>query len=437
MLIEFTTKNFRSFRDETKLSMIATADKDNLDNIISMDKNKLKLLKSAVVYGSNGSGKSNLIKALNAMQSIVLSSSKEQRGDEIKDIDFFAFDIKDKKLPTLFEVIFIVDNIRYQYGFSATKTKIYEEWLYSFPKAAKRTWFTRFLNEESDSYEWEYTDGKYLNANKDKMKLYIETTRDNELFLSKIIQLNNKEAIPVFDWFKTELKCAGIEGWNDGESVTLDFLKSEDKKNLILGLMNDMGIQVNDIKTKEEKFDISKLNLEDEMPDELKQKIVHDLSDRSFVETKFLRKLKDEKMVALNLAEESDGTQKIFSLLGPFLDALEKGYVVVMDELHNSLHPLLLKYLVSLFHNKDINTKNAQLIFTTHETEILNQDIFRRDQIWFCDKDATFASELIPLTDYKPRKSEKLSKGYLIGRYGGIPILEEDIKFSIKKIMGL
>lgn len=230
MLIEFTTQNFRSFRDETKLSMIATADKENLDNVMPMNTYKLNLLKSAVVYGSNGAGKSNLIKALNAMQSIVLSSSKEQRGDEIKNIEPFVFDVQDKKLPTLFEVIFIVNDVRYQYGFSATKAKIYEEWLYAFPKAAKRTWFTRFLNEESDSYEWEYTDGKYLNASKDKMKLYIDTTRDNELFLSKIIQLNNKEATPVFDWFQDELKCAGIEGWNDGKNVTLEFLESEDKK---------------------------------------------------------------------------------------------------------------------------------------------------------------------------------------------------------------
>lgn len=437
MLVEFTTKNFLSFRDETKLSMIATADKDNLDNIIPMDTNKLKLLKSAVVYGSNGAGKSNLIKALSAMKSIVLSSSKEQRGDEIKDIEPFVFDVQDRKLPTLFEVIFIVDDVRYQYGFSATKTKIYEEWLYAFPKAAKRTWFTRFLNEKSGSYEWEYTDGKYLNANKDKMKLYIETTRDNELFLSKIIQLNNKEAAPIFDWFKSELKCAGIGGWSDGERVTLNFLKSEEKKNLILEFLNDMDIRVSDIKIKEEKFDISKLNLPDDVPDDLKQKIVHDFNDRSLIETQFLRKLENEKIVALDLDVESDGTQKIFALLGPFLDALDKGYVVVIDELHNSLHPLLLKYLVSLFHNKDINTRNAQLLFTTHETEILNQDIFRRDQIWFCDKDATFASELIPLTDYKPRKSEKLSKGYLSGRYGGIPLLEEDIKLSIKKIMSV
>lgn len=440
MLIEFTTKNFRSFRDETKLSMLAATtnkDKDKLDNIISINTNKLKLLKSAVVYGSNGAGKSNLVKALIAMKNIVLASSKEQRGNEIKDINSFAFDVEDKKLPTLFEVIFIVDDVRYQYGFSATKTKIYEEWLYAFPKAAKRTWFTRFLNEKSDSYEWEYTNGKYLNASKDKMKLYIDTTRDNELFLSKIIQLNNKEAIPVFDWFQNKLKCAGIEGWDDGENVTLDFLESEDKRKLILGFLNDMDIRVSDVKIKEEKFDVSKLDLPDNMPDELKQKITHDFGDKLLLETSFLRKLKNEKIVGLDLSEESDGTQKIFSLLGPFLDALEKGYIVVVDELHNSLHPLLLKYLVSLFHDKDINTKNAQLIFTTHETEILNQDIFRRDQIWFCDKDDTFASQLIPLTDYRPRKSEKFSKGYLNGRYGGIPLLEEDIKLSIKKIMGL
>ncbi|MDD3343383.1 MAG: ATP-binding protein [Sulfurospirillaceae bacterium] len=435
MLVEFTVKNFRSFHDETQLSMVA-ANKKNLDNSIVLDENQFMLLQSAVIYGANGAGKSNLIKAFNAMQHIVLSSAKEQRGDQIKSIEPFIFDENSRSAPTLFEVIFIVDAIRYQYGFSATKTKIMQEWLYAFPKAAKRTWFERLWNEESQQYIWVDNDGKYLKANKNKMALYKDTTRDNELFLSKIVQLNNKEVTPIFDWFNNTLKCAGIDGWNDGDSITRDFIESQTKKQLILQLLHDMDIGIDDIKLNKEEFDVRKLP--DEVPSELKQKLESDLKGKILVETQVLRTLSDKTLVPLNLEEESDGTQKLFSLLGPFLDALENGYIVVIDELHNSLHPLLLRYLVSLFHDENINQNNAQLIFTTHETEILSQEVFRRDQIWFCEKDRDFNSTLVPLTDYQPRKNvENLSKGYLSGRYGGIPAIEKMTKEKIQKLMGM
>lgn len=437
MLVEFTVKNFRSFRDDTQLSMVA-ADKKNLDNSIVLEQNQLILLQSAVIYGANGAGKSNLIKAFHAMKQTVLTSAKEQRGDQIKFIEPFIFDEKNINEPTLFEVIFIVDAIRYQYGFSATKTKIMEEWLYAFPKAPKRTWFERSWNEESQQYIWVDNDGKYLKANKDKMTLYKDTTRDNELFLSKIIQLNNKEVAPIFDWFDTTLRCAGVDGWNDGEKVTRDFIESDIKKQLILQLFHDMDIGIDDIELNKEEFDPAKFKLPDEMPNELKQKIENDLKGKILVETQFVRKLPNERLIPLNFEEESDGTKKVFSLLGPFLDALENGYIVVIDELHDSLHPLLLRYLVSLFHNKIINKSNAQLIFTTHETEILNQDVFRRDQIWFCEKNKNFGSILVPLTDYQPRKNvENLSKGYLSGRYGGIPAIEKITKEKIQKLMSM
>ncbi len=437
MLVEFTVKNFRSFHDETQLSMVV-ADKKNLDNSILLNENQFMLLQSAVIYGANGAGKSNLIKAFNAMQHIVLSSAKEQRGDQIKSIEPFLFDENSRSAPTLFEAIFIVDSIRYQYGFSATKTKIMEEWLYAFPKAAKRTWFERSWDEASKQYIWVDNDGKYLKANKDKMTLYKDTTRDNELFLSKIVQLNNKEVTPIFDWFNNTLKCAGIDGWNDGDSITRDLIESETKKQLILQLLHDMDIDIDDIHLKKEEFDLAKLQLPDDIPQELKQKIENEYKGKMLVETQVLRKLSNEKQIPLDLNEESDGTQKLFSLLGPFLDALENGYIVVIDELHNSLHPLLLRYLVSLFHDKNINQSNAQLIFTTHETEILSQEVFRRDQIWFCEKDRDFNSTLVPLTDYQPRKNvENLSKGYLSGRYGGIPAIEKMTKEKIQKLMSM
>lgn len=436
MLINFSVKNFRSFRDLATLSMVATTDNDKIDNVISPEYSKLKLLNSAVIYGSNSAGKSNLIKALSAMKKIILSSSKNQIEEKIKYIQPFIFDDASKSMPTLFEVIFIIKGIRYQYGFTATQEKIYEEWLYSFPKSFKRVVFYRNFNSDTNEYEWETNNGKYLDANKEKVDLYKETTRDNELFLSNIVQLNNKEVVPVYDWFAKQFKSAGIDGWNDGEKITLKYLEQEEKKQMILNLLSDMDIHIDDIKVKEKDFDISDLDFKDNLPADIQEKLVEDFTGKKLRETQFLRTINNSS-ISLNLREESDGTQKIFGLLGPFMDTLENGFVLAIDELHNSLHPLLLKYLVQLFHSKDINRKNAQLIFTTHETEILNQDVFRRDQVWFVDKNSRYQTDLIPLTDYSPRKSEKLSKGYLSGRYGGTPNIEEEIKANIKKCFGM
>lgn len=132
------------------------------------------------------------------------------------------------------------------------------------------------------------------------------------------------------------------------------------------------------------------------------------------------------EIVLFELDDESDGTKKLFSIAGPWLDTLRNGFVLFVDELHDSLHPVLVRYLVSLFHDKSINTKNAQLIFSTHDTSILSQDVFRRDQIWFCEKSEEQCTELFPLSDFRPRKGhENLERGYLSGRYGALPYPKE------------
>jgi len=147
--------------------------------------------------------------------------------------------------------------------------------------------------------------------------------------------------------------------------------------------------------------------------------------DKSLVSVKTAHVSDNGKKVLFDLGDESDGTQKIFALAGPWLDTLENGYVLVIDELHDNLHPLIVEFLVKLFHGKETNPRNAQLIFSTHDTSILNQEVFRRDQIWFCDKDRHQATKLYPLTDFSPRKGiENLERGYLSGRYGALPYLK-------------
>ena len=168
------------------------------------------------------------------------------------------------------------------------------------------------------------------------------------------------------------------------------------------------------------------------MPEAVRKEMLERFKDETFFNVKTAHILDNGKEVLFDLADESDGTQKIFALSGPWLDTLENGYVLVIDELHDNLHPLIVRFLIRLFHNLETNPRNAQLVFTTHDTSILSQEVFRRDQIWFCDKDESQATQLYPLTDFSPRKGvESLERGYLSGRYGALPYLKD-----IKNVMG-
>ena len=176
------------------------------------------------------------------------------------------------------------------------------------------------------------------------------------------------------------------------------------------------------MKLESKKFDISVLP--DDMPAELKERLLKDLEGEEFVDIKTVHTTAQGKDVLFELDDESDGTRKIFSFAGPWIDTLRNGKVLFIDELHDSLHPHIVKFLVDLFHSKKTNPKNAQLIFTTHETSILDQDVFRRDQIWFCKKETDQTTEIYPLSDFSPRKGvENLEKSYLSGRYSALPVV--------------
>lgn len=190
-------------------------------------------------------------------------------------------------------------------------------------------------------------------------------------------------------------------------------------------------MDIEDIEIEVGEFDPS--NLPDDMPVELKEKIAQDLKGKELIKgAKFYHLNHYGKKVALDFDDESDGTQKLFAFIGPWIDSLENGNILLIDELHDNFHPLMVKFLIEMFHNKDMNKSDAQLIFTTHETSVLNQDTFRRDQIWFCEK-RNRATNLYPLTDFSPRKGvEDLEKGYLSGRYGALPFFQ-DISMAMGK----
>jgi len=414
MLIEFSAANFRSLRNRQTFSLTKAKGDELIETntFKALAVNEFELLRSAAIYGPNAGGKSNVLLGLQAMKKIVLESATSlQRGDKLP-VTPFRLGKATRHAPSEFEVTFIVNQVRYQYGFSATTDRIHEEWLLAYPKGRPQRWFGRAWNEQDQDYEWEL--GSNLTGEK---QLWQKSTRDNALFLSTAVQLNSEQLQPIYDWFDNTLRMANIAGWSPGFSASL-CEKSE--KTQVMDFLRAADLNIEDIIVEKKPFDVNALP--DEMPEQLKDAIAGDLKDKQLINIKTVHKSIEGKTVTFDFKDESDGTQKLFAFAGPWIDALANGCVLFIDELHDNLHPRLVQFLVQLFHNRETNPKNAQLIVTTHETSILNQEVFRRDQIWFCEKGEDQGTTLYPLTDFSPRKGrENLELAYHSGRYGALP----------------
>lgn len=412
MFVEMNVTNFRSFRDTQTFTLVKGKGNELLENTFSIEGVKdLGLLNSAVIYGANASGKSNLLRSLRTMKKVVTQTS--QRGDKLPVVPF-KLDPTTLNQPSEFEVIFIIDGIRYQYGFSANEDKIFEEWLFAYPKGRAQKWFERIFNFETQNYDWSFS--SLLGGTK---QLWKEATRENALFLSTAVQLNSEQLKPLFDWFDKKLKFGDIGGFSPGYSISLCV---ENKKNDIMKFLRAADLNINDIEIKKEEFNPS--TLPSDMPAFLKELLINNMKDGQVVDVRTAHLNNHNKAVFFDFEDESDGTKKLFAFAGPWMDVLKNGYVLFIDELHDNLHPKLVQFLVKLFHSKETNPKNAQLIFTTHETSILSQDVFRRDQIWFCERNKMQSTSLYPLSDFSPKKGkENLERSYLSGRYGALPFI--------------
>lgn len=416
MLIEMSVANFRSFRETQTFSLVKGkgGELQSSNTFSAAAVSNIELVRSAAIYGPNASGKSNFLFAVRTMKRVVLESAlKLQRGDQLP-VTPFRLSPETRLSPSEFEATFIVRGVRYQYGFAATTERIHEEWLLAYPKGRAQRWFGRAWNEDDQRYDWEL--GSNLMGEK---QLWQKSTRDNALFLSTAVQLNSEQLQPIYDWFKQTLRLANVGGWGPAFSASLCEKRG---KAQVMDFLHAADLHIDDILVESKPFGLDALP--EDMPELLRDAIAGDMKDKKILDIKTVRKGSDGKPVALDFTDESDGTQKLFSFAGPWIDALTNGYVLFIDELHDNLHPRLVQFLVQLFHNKETNPRDAQLIFTTHETSILNQEVFRRDQIWFCDKGKDQATVLYPLTDFSPRKGrENLELAYLSGRYGALPFI--------------
>ncbi len=422
MLIEFSVTNFKSIQNTQTLSLVASPASElrEQNSFITNEKGALRLLRSAAIYGPNASGKSNLIEAINFMDNFVGKSSKEGQEGEPIEVKPFLFNTTTRTGSSEFEVIFLQEGVRYQYGFAVNSMSVNHEWLIAYPEGRPQRWFERKFDALNKKEDWYF--GSKFKGHKTVLQ---ETTRSNALFLSTAVQFNNEQLKPVFNWFQQKLRIIGVGGLAPIYTTTL--CENEKDRKRILEFLNAADLSIKDINIERKRFDPT--DLPSDMPEPIKDIIRKDLDGAEFSEAKFLHIVEGtEEVVTLEADDESVGTKKLFAMAGPWLDVIDNGHVLFVDELNNSMHPLMVRFLIGMINNPQINRKNAQLIFSTHDTSVLDNELFRRDQIWFTEKDAMNATNLYPLSDFTPRKGEALEKGYLKGRYGALPYIG-DVRF--------
>lgn len=405
MILEFSVKNFLSFKEKVTFSMIANSNKELNDNYVEIGGNKV--LKSAAIYGANASGKSNLFKILTLVVLMLRSSNSVDINAKLPLIPF-KLDKGSVNKPSEFEIKFILDETRYVYGFIADKDKIYDEYLYYYPNGRETKIFDRTnINE----YSYTQKDEKILREIEAK-------NAQNKFFLATATNWNFDKTKAAYNFLTNGIgTCNNLEILKNMAykmyETNPDYLKD-----FAIDFLQKADFNIED-------YQISQIDVPGEFLTAIPEFITKTLPDKSKAyQVLFKHKNSDNY---LSIDEESLGTQMIFAFI-PFLaDSLKNKKVLIIDELDKSLHPFLVQYIVEIFNDAEINKNGSQLIFNTHDTNLLDLNILRRDQIWFTEKNSeTGESDLYSLSDFSVRKQENVEKGYMLGRYGAVPFIKND-----------
>lgn len=403
MLIRFSFKNFKSFKNENCLDMEATSLKEHEYNVAKIDNGEY--LKVSAIYGANASGKTNVLQAFDYMKKRILVSDDSKKNSPIDEENVYSFMINND--PIALEVEILAKNNKiYKYGFEVLKDKIISEWL--FEKRVNK--FYSIFERENNNVS--------MKPNKISELVNID---ERTLFLNiySKIDRNNEDFSNVYDWFVNstylDLGNPNFERFINNR-VSLKILSDENYKKELLKFIKTFDSGIEGIKTAPDSIEAIK-------------------SNNGIIDIEVIHKGENGELKALPFYLESNGTRKMFHLFDFFMDALKSGMVLFVDELDAKLHPLLTRYIINLFHNSEKNIGNGQLIYSTHDTVNLNKETFRRDEIWFAEKDKNGISEIYSLSDYimedengnakKVRNDATYNKDYLTGRYGAIPVLEE------------
>jgi hypothetical protein len=415
MLIEFWVTNYRSFKGKNRFSLVASSDKDlEVSNVVSTSNPSVpRVLRAAALYGANASGKSNFIRAFQLFRGLVVESANIN-PEATLNIQTFRLDPESETAPTEFELTFFRDGVRYQYGFALTPRRVIEEWLLVYKTKQPQTWFTRNYNTKTQTDDYKFSEAHF----KGNRTLWSSATRANALFLSVAIQLNSEALRPVYDYIAQNLTIFE-NGSGPIPEFTINHIATHGSgPKFIRDFLAEADISIEDIALKEVKGKTRTLQL-----DFATGGILHEGEQEQAMLLPTFKHKASTGSAVFDFDDESEGTRKLFNLAGPLFEILAKGQVLIVDELDRSLHALLVRQLIAMFHDPYVNKNNAQLIFTTHDTSLLDVAHLRRDQIWFAEKNIDQASTIYPLTDFSPRKNEALERGYLGGRYGGIPII--------------
>ncbi|RTQ45467.1 ATP-binding protein [Hymenobacter gummosus] len=423
MLIRFTVRNYKSFREAAEWSLLASPDTTReADNVVAVPEFGLRLLRSAVVYGANASGKSKLVQALMFMRDFVRNSSRDtQKGDAIP-VEPFRLSTVTEHEPSEFEVVFLHEHTLYRYGFTATTSQIVAEWFYYRPKTKEVELF--------------YRDEQGIRLHKTRFSGIIQSLvtgrniRENALLLSVAAQFNNAIAVKAFEWFDDKLN--GLSGLSSDtyQGYSMSQVLKPDQKQRMLDLLRQADLAILDVEVETVDFEQVSATLPSSLRQKIKEQTKQGNKPIIYSDVRTARLQYDASQQAAGAVlfsltdDESAGTEKFFYLTGPLLDVLDNGMVFVVDELDSRLHPNLVARIVALFNSRTLNPHNAQLLFNTHNSNLLDNSSFRRDQIWFTEKDVFGASSLYSLSDFTGvRKDGRYEDYYLRGKYGAVPIL--------------
>lgn len=415
MLLEFSCSNHKSIKDKVVFSLIASKDTTNEELLYNFG--SINVLKNAVVYGANGSGKSNLIDSMLFVKNLVINSINYQPGDGIRQTPHKLAGFQE---DSTYSIQFVTKNTRYAFGFSLNNRLVVDEYLYYFPNGRQ----VKIYERNSNTF-----------VSGDKFKGKFDTCKDvlkpNRLLLSCAANFSSvQEILDVFSFFRDDLviyRGLGLDNWMNYSLMTMH--DNPKVKNAVMAFINGLGTGIKDIKIDVEKKNIDASVLPTFLSDETKAEILK--MPTNHIKATVVYDTFDVDL----MTEESTGVKKLFEFICPLVDIIVKGKVLICDEIESNFHEAIVYGLVDLF--RQLKTgESAQMIFTTHDTSILNLDLFRRDQIWFTEiKSNTRSTDLYSLSEIKNvRKDENVGKGYISGKYGAIPMLNESLAISIKTL---
>jgi len=415
MILSFSIKNFRSIKDESLLSFIADTEINEHDTSLSKT-DKFEILPVAGIYGANASGKTSILQALGFFF-VLTQKSFGFAGDNslLKSLYLpYLFDDYSSHQPIELELNFLVNDIRYQYGFSFTHERIISEWLYDYSTSDIKTIFTR------DWIEHHYS---YTNV-KGTLNEQIYLPNQHALLLSVLMSTSHETGKILAKFFFSRLYSI--------EPTDQSLINSQ---NITKKLIDETAIDKNEVL---EFLQCADFNIHDFAIEQIAVNksqfppILHGVLGENPQQLKITTYHKSENtMYALDFNQESRGTQATFNHSGAIIDTIKRGGILLFDEINSSLHPLLVRYIINLFMNKEINKHGAQLLFTTHDTSLLDSKILRKDQIWFCDKDSkNISTKLYALIDFKKNDFSNMEFAYLYGKFAAIPNVKDSFHLS-------